>query len=89
MASKSPNVAFFGTNGGFKNTLNYVRPHYTALVDIKWALDGGGMVDANKEVRLVRVLSSNRRASSVISNNAFSESNHAELETLPIRLRFK
>lgn len=42
------------------------------------------MGDANKEVRLVRALPSNRRGSSVISNNAFSESNHAEFESLPI-----
>lgn len=42
------------------------------------------MVNANKEMRLVRALPSNRRTSSVISNNAFSESNHARFKSLPI-----
>ena len=41
------------------------------------------MGGANKGVRLVRALPSDRRDSSVISNNAFSESNHAEFDSLP------
>lgn len=36
---QSPNVAFFRTIRGCKNTLNYVRPHCTVLADIKWTVD--------------------------------------------------